>query len=161
GRNRWYGDWQWSGIGTARTGLPLNVSVTRKATDVPDGNVLSTERPDLIPGVPLYLDYGSTGLWLNPGAFAIPPKGAWGNLGRNVLRAPGLFQIDTALSKKVRLSERLGIDFGVEAFNIMNHPQLGVPAANISSSSNFGKITAPINTSPVGAGTPRQIQFLA
>jgi hypothetical protein len=70
------------------------VSVTRKATDVPDGNVLSTQRPDRVPGAPLYLDYGATGLWLNPAAFSVPAKGTWGNLGRNVLRAPGLFQID-------------------------------------------------------------------
>src|SRR5262249_40831191 len=80
--------------------------------------------------------------------------------GRNVARAPGLFQIDTAVSKRARLSERMGLEFGVELFNVLNHPQLGVPAANISSTSNFGRITAPINTSPVGAGTPPQVQFL-
>lgn len=160
-RKRWYGGWTWSAISTARTGLPLTVSVTRKATDVPDGNVLSTERPNLVPGVPLYLDYGATGLWLNPAAFTVPAKGTWGNLGRNALRNPGLFQIDTALTKRVAIHEQTGIEFGVEAFNILNHPQLGAPGANISSSSNFGRITAPINTSPVGAGTPRQVQFLA
>ncbi|MCU1260719.1 MAG: hypothetical protein JWO80_3604, partial [Bryobacterales bacterium] len=157
-RSHWYGGWQWSGTSTARTGLPLSVSVTRKASDVPDGNVLSTERPNLVPGVPLYLDYGTTGLWLNPAAVAIPAKGTWGNLGRNVLRAPGLFQIDTALSKQFRVTEHMGLDLGAEAFNILNHPQLGAPGVNISSTSNFGKITTPINTSPVGAGTPRQVQ---
>jgi hypothetical protein len=53
------------------------------------------------------------------------------------------------------------LELGVEAFNILNHPQLGPPGSNISSTSNFGRITAPINaSSPVGAGTPRQIQFL-
>ncbi|HKE25166.1 MAG TPA: TonB-dependent receptor [Bryobacteraceae bacterium] len=160
-RKHWYGGWTWSAISTARTGLPLAVSITRKATDVPDGNVLSTERPDLVPGVPLYLDYGTTGLWINPAAFAVPAKGTWGDLGRNVLRAPGLFQIDTALTKRVPLREPMALEFGVEAFNVLNHPQLAAPAANISSSSNFGRITAPINTSPVGAGTPRQMQFLA
>jgi hypothetical protein len=123
--------------------------------------VLSTERPDLIPGVPLYLDYSTTGLWINPAAFAVPAKGTWGDLGRNVLRAPGLFQIDTALTKRVPLREQMAAEFGVEAFNVLNHPQLAAPAANISSTSNFGRITAPINTSPVGAGTPRQMQFLA
>ena len=158
GRAHWYGGWQWSGTSIARTGLPINVSVTRKASDVLDGNVLSTERPNLVPGVPLYLDYGTTGLWLNPAAFAVPAKGTWGNLGRNVLRAPGLFQIDTALSKRIHVSELLGLDLGMEAFNILNHPQLGAPGANISSTSSFGRITAPINISPVGAGTPRQVQ---
>lgn len=161
GRKHWYGGWQWNGISTARSGLPVNVSITRKATDVPDGNTLSGQRPDLVPGVPLYLDYGSTGRWLNPAAFAVPAVGKWGNLGRNVLRAPGLFQIDTGLSKKTRVTEQLGLELGVQVFNILNHPQLAAPAANISSTSNFGRITAPINATPVGAGTPRQIQFLA
>jgi hypothetical protein len=160
-RNHWYGGWQWSGIFTGHTGLPLNVTVSRKATDVVDGNVLSSERPNLVPNVPLYLDYGTTGLWLNPAAFSVPGKGTWGNLGHNALRAPGLFQIDTSLSKDTHLTENMGLELGVEAFNILNHPQLGAPAANISSSSNFGRITSPINTSPVGAGTPRQLQFFA
>jgi hypothetical protein len=159
GRARWYGGWQWSGIVTARTGLPLNVSVTRKATDVLDGNVLSTERPNLVPGVPLYLDYGTTGLWLNPAAFTMPAKGKWGNLGRNVLRAPGLLQIDTALTKRIRITERVAAQIGAQAFNLLNHPQLGVPGSNISSTSNFGRITSPINTSPAGTGTPRQLQM--
>ena len=158
GRKHWYGGWQWSGTSTARTGLPFNVAVSRTAASVPDGNVLSAQRPNLVPGVPLYLDYATTGLWLNPAAFAVPANGTWGNLGRDVLRAPALFQIDTSLSKRVVITERAGFDFGVEVFNILNHPQLGVPSANISSTSNFGRITTPINTSPVGAGTPRQVQ---
>jgi hypothetical protein len=159
GRTRWYGGWQWSGIATSRTGLPVNVTVTRAATAVPDGNTISAQRPDLVPGVPLYLDYGTTGRWLNPAAFAVPPSGRWGNLGRNVARAPGLFQIDTGLSKNTRITERMGLELGVQIFNLLNHPQLGIPAANISSTSNFGRITAPINTAPVGAGTPRQVQL--
>jgi hypothetical protein len=52
----------------------------------------------------------------------------------------------------------MGFELGAEAFNVLNHPQLGAPGANISSTSSFGKITAPINNSPVGAGTPRQVQ---
>ena len=121
--------------------------------------MLSTERPDLVPGVPLHLEYGTTGLWLNPAAFTVPANGKWGNLGRNVLRAPGLFQIDTALAKRMRITERAAVEVGAQAFNLLNHPQLGVPGANISSTSNFGRITSTINTSPVGTGTPRQFQM--
>ena len=159
GRKRWYGGWSWSGIFTARTGLPVNVSITRAANVLPDQNNLSTERPNLVPGVHLYLDYGTTGRWLNPAAFSTPAAGTWGNLGRNAVRAPGLFQIDTALSKCTKIAERAGLEFGAQIFNIMNHPQLGAPAANISSTANFGLITSPVNTSPVGAGGPRQMQF--
>jgi hypothetical protein len=87
-------------------------------------HTLSSQRPDLVPGVPLYLDYGTTGRWLNPAAFAPPAVGKWGNFGRNVLRAPGLFQIDTGLSRRTRITERVSLDSGVEIFNILNHPQL-------------------------------------
>ena len=112
-----------------------------------------------MPGVPLYLDYGTTGRWLNPAAFSTPAPGTWGNLGRNVVRAPGLVQIDTALSKRTKITERTTLEFGAQIFNIMNHPQLGAPAANVSSAATFGLITSPVNTSPVGAGGPRQMQF--
>ncbi len=161
GGSHWYGGWQWSGTSTVRGGLPVNITVSRAAASLPDGNALSPQRPNLVVGVPLYLDYGTSGLWLNPAAFSVPAAGTWGNLGKNVLRAPGLFQIDTAVSKKVRLTERIGLDFGFQFFNVLNHPQLGAPSANISSTSNFGRILSPINTSPVGSGTPRQIQVFA
>ncbi len=161
GRNHWYGGWSWSGIFTARTGLPVNVSLTRAATALPDQNTLSTQRPDLIPGVPLYLEYGTTGRWINPAAFAAPAAGTWGNFGRNVLRAPGLFQIDTALSKRTKIADKADVEFGAQVFNIMNQPQLGAPSSSgwSPTSSTFGRITAPVNTSPVGSGGPRQMQF--
>jgi len=158
GRKHWYGGWQWSGIFTARTGLPVNVTLTRAANVLPDQNTLSSERPNLVPGVPLYLDYATTGRWLNPAAFATPVAQTWGNLGRNVLRAPGLFQIDTALSKRTKLTEQTAIEVGVQVFNIANHPQLGAPVSANPTASSFGRITAPVNTSPVGAGGPRQSQ---
>lgn len=171
GRNHWYGGFEWSGITTARTGLPVNITVTRKATDVLDGNTLSAERPDLVPGVPLYLDYATTGRWLNPAAFSAPLKGTWGNLGRNAVRAAGLFQVDTALTKKTRIRENLGMEIGAQIFNVFNHPQLAAPGASLGSlaagvagtlvnAPNFGRILAPVNRSPVGSGTPRQIQLV-
>jgi hypothetical protein len=156
--HRLLGGWQWTGIVTARTGLPINVTVTRKAADMPDGNTLSSLRPNLLPGVPLYLDYATTGLWLNSAAFAVPAAGTWGNLARNAVRGPGLVQADTALSKRIRLSGRTGLEFGIQAFNIFNRPQLGAPNSNISSAS-FGRITSLLNSSPVGVGTPRQMQL--
>jgi outer membrane receptor protein involved in Fe transport len=157
--SRVLGGWQLTGIATARTGMPVNVTVTRKAADMPDGNTLSSQRPDLVPGVPLYLDYASTGKWLNPAAFAVPAAGTWGNLPRNAVRAPGLFQVDSALSKRLRVAGRTGLEFGLEVFNIFNRPQLGSPTANISSAS-FGRITTLANSAPVGVGTPRQMQLM-
>jgi hypothetical protein len=156
--NAFLGGWQWTGIATARGGLPINVTVTRKAADMPDGNTLSSLRPNLVPGVPLYLDYATTGLWLNSAAFAVPAAGTWGNLPRNAVRGPALVQFDTALAKRIRVSGRTGLEFGIQVFNVFNRPQLGSPNSNISSAS-FGRITSLLNSSPVGVGTPRQMQL--
>ncbi|MDR1990663.1 MAG: TonB-dependent receptor [Acidobacteriaceae bacterium] len=157
--NTFLGGWQIAGILTGHTGMPINVTVTRRATDMPDGNTLSAQRPDLVPGVPLYLDYATTGLWLNPAAFAVPAPGTWGNLPRNAVRGPGLFQVDTALTKRVATAGRTHIEIGWQIFNLLNRPQLGTPNTNISSAS-FGRITTTANSSPVGAGTPRQMQLM-
>src|SRR6267378_6699566 len=75
------GGWQLSGILSARSGLPINITVTRRASDMLDGNSRN-QRPDLVPGVPIYPAEQTINNWFNPAAFAVPAKGTWGNLGR-------------------------------------------------------------------------------
>src|SRR5215467_1891580 len=48
---RFLGGWEIAGIASARTGLPVNVTVSRAASALPDGNT-SSQRPSLVPGVP-------------------------------------------------------------------------------------------------------------
>jgi len=146
-------------IVAAHTGFPINVTVDRKSTDVPDGNT-NNQRPNLVPGVPITPPGGSTPFqWLNPAAFAPPAPGTFGDAPRNVGRGPSLWQIDLGISKSVSLSERLRLQFRAESFNIFNHPAYGAPLADISSSA-FGQILSTVNTGPVGTGTPRQFQFM-
>jgi hypothetical protein len=57
--------------------------MTRKATALADGNT-SSQRPDLVPGVPIYAANQTIDHWFNPAAFALPANGAWGNLGRYI-----------------------------------------------------------------------------
>ncbi len=151
--------WQLSGIGTARTGRPVNILVTRKTTDLPDQNN-TNQRPDYVLGVAQDASVQTVGDWLNLGAYAVPAKGLWGNLGKNTARGPGLWQIDPALEKRTRLTERLTIDFRAEVFNVLNRAQYGDPVNNISNTAQFGQITAPVNTTATGSGTPRQIQLM-
>ena len=154
-----FGSWQMSSIVSAHTGFPVNVTVDRSSVDVPDGNT-NNQRPDLVPGVSLTPPGGQTPeLWINPAAFTVPTKGTWGNAPRNLVRAPGAWQIDLGLAKNIAVSERMHLQFKAETFNIFNHPQYGAPQANISAGPAFGSIISTVNTGPVGTGTPRQMQF--
>jgi hypothetical protein len=57
----------------------------------------------------------------------LPPPGQFGTAGRNSLRGPGFAQFDLAVRKAFHLSRETQIVFGAEAFNLLNHPNFGVP----------------------------------
>jgi hypothetical protein len=156
-----FGSWDLVTIFTARSGLPVNVTVDRSASAVPDGNVSSPQRPDLVPGVSLTPPGGSSvSQWINPAAFAVPAPGTFGNAPRNLLRGPGLWQTDLALAKHIQLTEQVQVQFRAEAFNIFNRAQYSSPNADISSPTFGHQILSTVNTGPVGTGTPRQLQFM-
>jgi hypothetical protein len=48
----------------------------------------------------------------------------------------------------------------MEAFNVFNRVELGSPNVNLSSPT-FGQILSVSNTTPVGSGSARSIQFAA
>jgi hypothetical protein len=153
------GGWSLSGIATARSGRPVNVTISR-ATSVVPGGYNQNQRPDLIPGVSLIPPGGQTpSHWINPAAFTIPSAGVFGTAGRNLARGPSLAQLDVALAKRIPLQERAAIELRAEAFNLLNRAQYGDPSGNLSVPSQFGLITSTINTGPVGSGTPRQLEF--
>ncbi len=151
------GGWQLSGIVSARTGLPLNITMSRSTSALPD-QINKNQRPNRVPGVPLYPAHKTTQLWLNSQALTAPANGTWGNLGRNAVRAPGVWQIDPALNKRFALTERVGLNFRAEAFNILNRAQYGSPATTFGAS-NYGQITESFSTNATGTGTPRELQF--
>ncbi|HEY1950761.1 MAG TPA: carboxypeptidase regulatory-like domain-containing protein [Bryobacteraceae bacterium] len=158
-----FGGWELSGIETARTGEPINITISRPTSALPDGNN-SSQRPNLVPGVSLYPANQTIDNWLNPAAFAVPAPGTWGNLGRYAARGPGFFELDTALQKKFLITERIGLNFRAEVFNLFNRAIYANPSANLGSNpaspaASFGRITSLLNTDAVGTGTPREFQF--
>ena len=196
------GGWSLSSIGLWHTGHPLTTkmdlggSISGGAFDglsftylLPDGNDVTDQRPDLIPGVPVTLPGGGrhgTPL-INAAAFQAPPVDAngnfthFGNAGNGLIRALDSWQVDLALTKKTKLTERVSMEFGVQTFNIFNHVQLGdagnltlvydptVPGTHLQVPGDFGLISSTVNfnnnndndASPnTGTGLPRQIQFM-
>ncbi|HEY2858505.1 MAG TPA: carboxypeptidase regulatory-like domain-containing protein [Terracidiphilus sp.] len=156
------GGWQLTSTYAARTGFPVNVLVSRSSSSVPDGNT-SDQRPDRVLGVPLTPPGGATiAQWINPDAFATPASGVFGNAPRDAVRGPGAWQMDTGLDKRIPVSELVRVELRAEIFNVFNHPQYGLPQASFGVP-GFGSITQTVNTttpvSPVGSGTPREMQF--
>jgi hypothetical protein len=151
------GGWELAGIATARSGLPVNITVSRKASALPDGNT-SSQRPNYVGGQPLYAANQSITNWFNAAAFAVPANGTWGNLGRYAARGPGAVEFDTSLQRRFRITEKFGISLRATAYNLGNHPIYNNPSGNLSSSA-FGRITSIINTGATGSGAPRRIEF--
>ena len=157
-----FGDWELSAIGTAQSGLPVNITIDRSNASVPGlYSISGEERPNYISGVSLTPAGGSTPRdWINAAAFSTPAAQTFGNLGRNAFRAPGISQLDLGLSKYMSLTERMSIRLRADAFNVFNRAQFGAPNADLSAS-NFGIITTTISNYATGRGTPREFQLSA
>jgi hypothetical protein len=157
------GGWALSGFATARSGNPVNVTLTRSASSLLDGlsleNGASFQRPNYVAGTSVVPANQSITSWINPAAFVAPANGAWGNAGRNLIRGPRFMQLDMGLTKAFPINERYLVDFRAEAFNVANRAQFADPNGNFSSPS-FGQITTTVNNgSATGSGTPREFQF--
>jgi hypothetical protein len=148
--------WTLSGLGLIHTGHPLTVTLNISPTQLPDGNDQTTQRPDIVPGVPVLLPGGvhNHTLPINPAAFAPPsldPGGVgaidpvtgvftcplscglvshFGTAPNGIIRALNSWQIDVALTKTTKLTERVAMEFGVQVFNIFNHTQYGDPSTD-------------------------------
>jgi hypothetical protein len=168
---RLLGGWEVAGIANARTGLPVNIAVSRTASALPDGNT-SGQRPNYVLDAPIYATDQNINNWFNAAAFSAPANGTWGNLGRYVATGPGAFEIDSSLQKRFRVTERLALNFRAAAFNLLNHPEFKTPGASVGSvsgsgsnltikqSASFGRITGVLNTGATGTGAPRRIEFM-
>jgi len=130
---------------------------------------------------------GNPKQWFNPNMFVMAPMvstpggavctaatcasakyGTLGNAQRGLLRGPGLLNLDFALNKDTHLKwlgEAGTLQFRAEAFNILNHPNFGMPngtifsgatnafaPASLAPNSSAGLISSTVNTA-------RQLQF--
>jgi hypothetical protein len=133
-------NWAVDAIFRARTASPVNIVV--RPNVVGEDLVVELQRPDLIAGVPLYIDDATVagGRRINRAAFSPPSQLRQGTLGYNALRGFGVSQLDLALRRQFNVSERYKLQLRVELFNVFNHPNFGNPV-NILSSNLFGQST--------------------
>jgi hypothetical protein len=149
------GGWQVNGIAYYRSGLALTVSQSGTMQSTGIGN----NRPNVVPGKTGASSDPTIDQWFDPTAFArTEATGTFGNLGRNTLRGPQIYNFDLSLVKNTKVGP-LDTELRVEAFNVFNHPQFGPPARTFGNA-DFGRITTAASPSCQTCGTSeRQIQF--
>jgi hypothetical protein len=139
------GNWQGSAIFTIQSGDWIavtdgtDVSLTGVGRDRPNtvgnpfasGNVAACSGPSAVRTI---------AHWFNPCAYATQATGTYGNTGRDTLLGPGTWNLDLGFSRAFPITERVKLTFRAEAFNSLNHTELGDPTAALNSSF-FGQIT--------------------
>jgi len=113
---------------------------------------LNNQRPNLVLPNNKYLDRSGrpNTQWLNPAAFALPPAGTLGNMGRNTLELPAAWQFDMAVARTFRLREAQSLEFRAEAYNVTNSFRPGLINTTLTSA-QFGRILTSLD--------PRIFQF--
>jgi hypothetical protein len=138
------GQWQTNGILTVQSGLPFSPVLQSSTTNTGTGS-----RPNVSGVQPK--DPHTLQQWFDPTAYSVPAQYTYGNLGRDTLYGPGRTNWDMSLFKNFVIREQTRFEFRAEAFNILNHPQFGLPNPNIGNA-QVGQITSIV-------GNPRQLQM--
>lgn len=151
--------WELAPLAHILSGAPFTVTTGVDNSLTAVGN----DRPNLIPGVSVYLNTpirsGSGAAnrgYLNPAAFCtstcIAP-GTYGNAHRNGFRGRPNYQFDAQISRVFTLRDRYSTTFRLECFNVLNHPNFSNPANNFNSASSFGQVSTTANNSRLFQGS--------
>ena len=143
--------WRLSAVFQAQSGFPFTISVFG---DTANAGTLLGENPIRAnyTGQPVFGPGTHTAAsWFNTAAFATPAAFTFGNVGRNSVYGPGRQTLDLALQREFALTETIKLQLRGEAFNALNHTNLGTPNRFVNTP-QFGTITE--------AATPgREIQL--
>jgi hypothetical protein len=165
-------DWTIAGLAAFRSGLPYSVYGT--STEIPGQGLILNNRANIVDASQTVFANpapvaGGVQL-LNPAAFGNPAPSVLGNSGRNAFTGPGFYSLDLSLARAFHLpwlGEAGRLRVRADAYNILNHANLGNPNAQLTDpvTPEFGIATygrqgyasgfpavSPLNE------TPRQIQ---
>jgi len=143
------GGWGLSGIFTYQSGFPVTPRVSFDNSE----SETYADRPNVLKGVPLFPSGTKTPLlWFNPAAFVVAPPLEFGNAGKGMIQGPNLIDLDAAVLRNFRLSDRFNLEFRAEAFNLANHANFADPNPFVDEPSVVGSITSTSTTA-------RQLQF--
>jgi hypothetical protein len=144
--------WAISGITRFETGLPVTLVETDDqsllGTSFGGPIILPVDTPNLLSPVHILNPRNSGGLYFDPSSFGPSALGQEGDARRRFFHGPGTNNWDMALVKNTAISERVGLEFRAEMYNIFNHTQFLGPsgissysvATNSSTTASFGQV---------------------
>jgi hypothetical protein len=154
--NALVGGWTASAIVTAQTGFPFTPQLGYNPTG--NGDTRNPVRPNWNPSYSGSLYPRTAAEWFNPEAFLPPAAGTYGNVSRDALVGPGSTGVDFSATKNARATERVGVQFRAEFFNILNHTNFLTPNEVVYTSATSG-ISPTAGLVTATSTTSRQIQF--
>ena len=132
------GGWQFSGIFTAYSGLPINFTASGATLRAP-GN---TQYPNVSGEPEVFGDIGPGQLYFDTAAFSAPAQDTWGSLTRNgSIRGPGFWNLDASLVKRLRFGDKVNAELRADAFNLTNTPHFNNPNGSFGQAT-FGEINS-------------------
>jgi hypothetical protein len=145
--------WQINGITRLTTGLPITFTDSSYGSDrslcgCDLYGILGTNAVDLPnydgAAIKIFNPRNNQSLqYFDTSAFSFAALGSTGNANRRFLHGPGLNNTDIALVKTTHVTERVGVDFRMEFFNVFNHAQFNNPNGDINAGSGpngFGDV---------------------
>jgi hypothetical protein len=167
--NVFLGGWQVSGIVSVLSGLPFTVQTNGSNLNTPG----TTQTGSLTGAYHVtHAAGGGNAHWFDPTAFSTPAgcpatnctaqNVDVGNTGRNAFRGPGYIQDNFALFKSFNLFRETTMVARIEAFQLSNTPQFGLPTSNnCCTATSFGQVTGTLGSgqgSVNGIGGGRSVQ---
>ena len=135
----------------------MNVVIERGDTGTDP--TLNQTRPDLVSGVPFYIQNPTLpgGRGINPAAFNVPVEFRQGDLARNALRGLSYSDWDFAVQRQFGIGERVKLEWRADFFNLPNTSHFALDGGlgffpPLQPNPTFGIGNRPI-------GSPRQIQL--
>jgi hypothetical protein len=160
--NQIIGGWQLSPVLNYSSGLPFTLGYSTCGNQIPGGV------PCQVNGNPGAFQHHMTG---SPGHslqyfsatdypltgssfFTKPGLDQIGNVGRNSVFGPHLFNTDLAVQKNFPIREVATVQFRTDFFNVFNYINYGTPGGNLDQNGSISN-----GPFPDGSSHPRQLQF--
>jgi hypothetical protein len=140
------GGWQVNAIQSLISGAPFSVSADDTSLNMP-GN---TQRADQVGPVTKLGGIGSDHPYYSQSSFASVTAPRFGNSGFNVLRGPGISNLDLGLFREFKVGEHARLQFRAESFNFTNTPHFDQPDGSVGDGSDFMTITGVTNLAREG-----------